>query len=65
MYEAELEHDGRKYAVKVADLRVLRCRECGTIVLGDEAEERLTDALRAAAGLLTPAEIRHAREAST
>ena len=61
-YSAELEHDGRKYQISVSDLDVARCEKCGTIVLEDAANRRLSDALRSAAGLLHPSEIRDRRE---
>jgi putative zinc finger/helix-turn-helix YgiT family protein len=61
-YETELEHDGRKYAVTIADFEVLRCRNCGEVYLVEGADERLSEALRAAAGLLSPTEIRKRRE---
>jgi HTH-type transcriptional regulator/antitoxin MqsA len=60
-YEAEVEHDGRAYRVKVPQLKVLKCDHCGAIVLDDEADERISDALRRAAGLLSPDEIRAGR----
>src|SRR5262249_49580302 len=62
-YRAELEHDGRTYPIIVTDFQVLRCSRCGTIVLDDAANRRLSDALRGAAGLLQPSEIRERREA--
>ncbi len=62
-YSAALEHDGKRYDVELHDLPVLRCGRCGEVVFGDEAESRLSDALRDAAGLLHPAEIRGRREA--
>jgi putative zinc finger/helix-turn-helix YgiT family protein len=61
-YVTELEHDGRKYAISLADFPVLKCRHCGEIYLDEAGDERLSDALRAAAGLLSPAEIRKDRE---
>ena len=61
-YSAELEHDGRKYAVTVNDFRVLRCQQCGAIVLDDSANESLSRALRREAGLLQPEEIHANRE---
>jgi putative zinc finger/helix-turn-helix YgiT family protein len=62
-YDAELEHDGRTYRISIADFHVARCENCGAMVFDDAANRRLSDALRAAAGLLTPAEIRARREA--
>ena len=61
-YTAVLEHDGRKYDVALNDFHVLECEKCGAIVLDEDAEDRLTDGLRSAVGLLTPAEIRMHRE---
>ena len=61
-YVADLEHDGRKYQVVVENLDVLQCRHCGAIVLDDDASDRLSDSLRAAAGLLSPEQIRRHRE---
>lgn len=62
-YETTLEHDGRKYPVTLRDVPALQCHNCGTIILGDEADDRLSDALRSAANLLTPGVIRGSREA--
>jgi putative zinc finger/helix-turn-helix YgiT family protein len=61
-YFADLEHDGRKYHVVLADLHAARCSNCGTIMLDEAANRRLSDALRAEAGLLQPSEIRAHRE---
>jgi putative zinc finger/helix-turn-helix YgiT family protein len=62
-YTADLEHDGRKYPVSVADLHVQQCGNCGALILDDAANERLDAALRAAVGLLSPEEIRGKRVA--
>lgn len=61
-YTADLEHDGRKYQVMLTEYHVLQCSRCHTIVLDDNADEALSDALRAAAGLLLPSQIRQGRE---
>jgi DNA-binding transcriptional regulator YiaG len=63
LYTAELEHDGRTYTIQVPDLAVHRCDACGTLTLDDAANRRVSDALRQAAGLLAPAQIRQRREA--
>jgi putative zinc finger/helix-turn-helix YgiT family protein len=63
VYTTAMEHDGRKYNVSVADFQVLQCERCGAIILDDSANERLDQALRSEAGLLSPAEIRQNREA--
>jgi putative zinc finger/helix-turn-helix YgiT family protein len=60
-YAAKMEHDGRKYAISVPNFHVLKCQHCGEIFLDQAANERLSDALRAAAGLLSPTEIRQKR----
>jgi DNA-binding transcriptional regulator YiaG len=62
-YATEAEHDGRKYSFSVPNLEVLRCENCGAIVLNDAANERIEDTLRATIGLLSPLEIRQKREA--
>ena len=43
-------------------LKVFRCELCGAIVLDDEANHRISLALREAGGLLSPEEIRRGRE---
>jgi putative zinc finger/helix-turn-helix YgiT family protein len=62
-YKTEVEHDGRVYPVEIPDLKVLRCEACSAVVLDDEANQRITEAFRAKAGLLTPEQIRRGREA--
>lgn len=61
-YATAMEHDGRTYAVKVPGLDILECEACNARMLPDEAYAKLADALRAEAGLLTPAQIRTYRE---
>jgi putative zinc finger/helix-turn-helix YgiT family protein len=61
-YATTLEHDGRSYDVRVPALEVPRCRHCGKLVMVDSANRAVSDALREAAGLLTPAQIRKNRE---
>jgi putative zinc finger/helix-turn-helix YgiT family protein len=56
-YCAVLEHDGITYNIVVPDLELLKCEACGNIVLDDAANEKLDDALRAAAGLMPASEI--------
>lgn len=62
-YSTDMEHDGRKYHIEIPDFAVLQCDNCGSLALDDEANDRLFEALRFAAGLLSPAEIRRQREA--
>ncbi len=62
-YDAELDHDGKKYRVSIPDFQVALCEQCGRgMVFDDAANRRLSDALRSAVGLLSPEEIRTRRE---
>ena len=63
VYRVELNHDGKSYPIEPADFAVFRCGACGVVVLDDDAERRLSEALRDAAGLLQPGAIRGHREA--
>src|SRR5580700_8281423 len=61
-YEAELEHDGRKYKIAIPNLSLLKCSVCGNRLLPDEADCRVSDEVRRIAGLLSPSEIRASRD---
>ena len=61
-YHATLDHDGRSYEVVIPDLELLKCEACGNRVLDDDADDRLSGALRAAVGLLSLEEIRSQRK---
>ena len=61
-YEIQIDHDGRKHLVKIPDLRVPQCGQCGNIVFDDEASEQVSRAFRKQAGLLEPEEIQRRRE---
>ena len=58
---AELQHDGWPYTVNVPQLDVQVCTSCHVRNWPYEASERMTNALRVAAGLLMPADILAAR----
>jgi len=62
-YREEVEHDARAYTISIPGLRVLKCANCGALVLDDDANQQVSDALRREAGLLTPSQIRQNREA--
>src|SRR5438128_12425919 len=62
-YRCEILHDDRLYTVEVPDLETPRCTQCGTIVMIDAANRRITDTLRRQIGLLTPEQIRERRQA--
>lgn len=61
-YTTEKEHDGRAYSLKIPNLQIFECEECHTRTLPDDSSDKVTDALREAAGLLTPKEIRDKRK---
>jgi len=56
-YTTTVKHDGRVYTIRIPDLAIPTCRNCGdqTFSVGDD--DRITAALRAQVGLLTPQEI--------
>jgi putative zinc finger/helix-turn-helix YgiT family protein len=62
-YSTEVPYDGRNYTVELAEFRVPRCRNCGAMVLDDEANDQITAALRLQLGLLTPEQIHRNRDA--
>jgi len=61
-YQAEVGHDGWTYQITIPALHVFRCDRCGSIVLDDEANKKVSEALRQAAGLLSPEQVRRGRE---
>ena len=61
-YSTTLEHDGRSYDVSVPNLPVLVCSRCGYRTLDRDANSILGIALRNAAGLMQPENIRECRE---
>jgi putative zinc finger/helix-turn-helix YgiT family protein len=62
-YSVECAHDGRTYTVSIPDLAVPRCPKCGDMIFDSPATTRIDDAFREMIGLLSPAQIRHNREA--
>lgn len=60
-YTVQVDHDGTKYDVRIPDLSVPRCAECGAVSVDDEAGTRIDKEFRRAANLLTPEEIRQGR----
>jgi putative zinc finger/helix-turn-helix YgiT family protein len=61
-YTADFEHDGREYALKIPGLSVLRCENCGEVLLDDDANRRISEEMREHLGLLSPSQIRRNRE---
>ena len=62
-YTADMDHDGRTYAITVPKLEILECEHCHTRVLPEDAYGLFYDKLREQAGLLAPTQISQNREA--
>jgi DNA-binding transcriptional regulator YiaG len=60
-YRAKANHDGRLYELDISDLRVPKCSACGELVFNNQADEQITQALRAHVRLLAPERIQEAR----
>jgi DNA-binding transcriptional regulator YiaG len=60
-YRAQASHDGRLYRLDLPDLRVPKCSNCGELVFGNDADDQITQALRAHLRLLTPEQIEESR----
>jgi putative zinc finger/helix-turn-helix YgiT family protein len=60
-YQSQVDHDGRHYGLVIPDLAVLECSNCNNRVRDREANARIDDALRSAAGFLLPYVIRQER----
>ncbi len=60
-YRTDAMHDGRNYEIKLDKLTFYRCDECKSVVLPDEANDRIGRELRACAGLMMPEEIKAGR----
>jgi hypothetical protein len=60
-YTTTITHDGRSYAIRVPDLVLPTCRNCGDQLFSADADDRVVAALRAQIGLLAPDEIQRRR----
>lgn len=60
--QLQIKHDGRLYTVEIPRLRVPRCAACGELVLENDADEQIAQALREQIGLLSGEQIRANRE---
>jgi putative zinc finger/helix-turn-helix YgiT family protein len=61
-YTTTIEHDGRAYEVSVPAMEVPRCQNCGKIVMVESANQRVSEAFRQTAGLLSPIQIKQGRQ---
>lgn len=61
-YQIQIDHDGKKYGVRIPELSVPKCANCGAISIDDLASEQIDEAFRKEAKLLTAEEIRRRRE---
>jgi putative zinc finger/helix-turn-helix YgiT family protein len=60
-YTISAQHDDDSYEVRIPDLMIPTCRNCGEQLLTSAADDRIVTALRVKAGLLTPQEIHNRR----
>jgi putative zinc finger/helix-turn-helix YgiT family protein len=61
-YSMPAKHDGRVYQVQIPEFHVPKCEACGELIFGDDADNQITEALRAMLRLLTPQQIRAGRK---
>jgi len=61
-YALQVEYEGTTIEVVIPDLETPCCEQCGTIMLDDRANRRITEEIRRHFGLLTPEQIRRNRE---
>lgn len=61
-YATTIEHDGRTYDVTVSAMEVPQCRNCGKLVMVESANQRVSEAFRQTAGLLSPLQIKQGRQ---
>lgn len=57
-----MEHDGRVFPLAIKQLTIMRCNHCNNQTLPEASFDLLINALREAAGLLKPDEIKSQRE---
>lgn len=60
-YKTTVKHDGRVYDLTIPEFRIPKCESCGELVLGNDADEQVSHALRNKLRLLQPEEIREKR----
>ncbi len=60
-YSTSRDHDGRTYPIVIPNLELLLCEACGNRIIPAKSDDQLSDALRLAAGLLSPQELRNGR----
>jgi putative zinc finger/helix-turn-helix YgiT family protein len=61
-YSTEMDHDGRTYHLNIPKLELSECEVCKNQTVPDASFERIVDALRLEAKLLTPAKIKGKRK---
>jgi len=61
-HSSQVKHDGRAYTVEVPSLRVPRCQACGELIVDNDADEQIAEALRNQLGLSLAEQIRKNRE---
>jgi putative zinc finger/helix-turn-helix YgiT family protein len=61
-YTVTFQHEDRSYTIRIPDLAIPTCRNCGDQLFTAAAHDRILAALRVQAGLLMPQEIQQQRE---
>jgi putative zinc finger/helix-turn-helix YgiT family protein len=61
-YRARVKHDGVVHEIEIPALEVPRCRSCGELIFDDHVDDQINAALRSYLNLLTPVQIRAARD---
>src|SRR5437588_480523 len=61
-YRARAVHDGQNYELDIVELHIPKCSACGELVFSSRVDEQITCALRQRLRLLTPEQIREARQ---
>jgi len=61
-YRVEVRHDNILHLLDLPRFEVPRCGSCGELVLGNDADEQINEALRSKLHLLKPDDISNSRE---
>jgi putative zinc finger/helix-turn-helix YgiT family protein len=61
-YTANVKHDGVLHVIAIPALEVPKCHSCGELIFDDHVDDQINAALRSYLNILTPLQIRTARE---
>jgi putative zinc finger/helix-turn-helix YgiT family protein len=62
-YAIDVKHDNRMYHLEIPAIAIPKCRACGELVFTHTEDDKILEALRAHAHLLTPQQIKAGRTA--